>query len=190
MAREAREMARGSTAIAASATRHGQSVVMLVRPLDAPNALAEYETEMESVARVLCELKKASAAHLLPELFETGVLTGSTEHAPRISRFGVQVWERVKMTVEEFVTHTKMTRAQFASQLIPLIQGKCAELHLAGLQHTDLHLQNVAVDTDKACITRLVFLDPASIRPCSEPYRQCDGQSLINDFDELVGTPF
>ena len=200
---------RGSYATSVpTSLRSKEPVVVLIRPLDAwlphevdcPNregstkdclklAESSYEAEMMHVQSVVVALKGTA---LLPKLYRSGVVTGTTHNAHpdfKATRFGVQVWERIDAVATDYIRTRNVSRQEFIDTLMPLIRNACERLREEGWEHTDLHLDNVAFafgNDDN--LERCVFLDPASIK---EGVRngQCEPQSLVDEYDGLQMPP-
>ncbi len=149
----------------------------------------KYEEEIAEIL-ALMETLEGATPPLLPKLHDNGIVDGTTENAPREEfeavRFGVQVWQQMTTTIENYIKDNGVTRKQFIDNLMPKIQQSCARLDRLGLQHFDLHLNNVAVNLNDGVMSDVVFLDPASIRKAEPWYVQCEGQSLVNEFDLIT----
>lgn len=164
-----------------------------------------YIEEMDGILRLMKTLGDAGLAALLPALHDHGIVNGETTGIPgppddpwtqfEASEFGVQVWQQMTTTIADYIRKSreqgksrKEVRAHFVAVLRPKIEAACAKLAELGLHHYDLHLDNVAVDIDAdGNMSDVVFLDPASIQapwPPGRSYGQCQGQDLVNRFDE------
>lgn len=145
----------------------------------------EYAKE---ISKILGLVDKFGNANLLPKLYHYGIVSGSTQDAPwkgfEAKEFGVQVWKQMTTTVADYIRATDMTMERFVSHMLPKIQQTCAELAQLGMEHDDLHLDNVAVDIDKkGKMSNVVFLDPASIKKDgSGKFQQCQSQKLVKEF--------
>ena len=145
----------------------------------------EYAKE---ISKILGLVSNFGNANLLPKLYHYDIVSGSTQDAPwkafEAKEFGVQVWKQMTTTVADYIRATDMTMERFVSHMLPKIQQTCAELAQLGMEHYDLHLDNVAVDIDKkGKMSNVVFLDPASIRKdASGKFQQCQSQKLVNEF--------
>lgn len=161
-----------------------------------------YIEEMDGILHLM---KTLGPAKLLPTLYDHGIVNGETTGIPgppdapwtqfAASKFGVQVWQQMTTTIAGYIRKSREqgksyeeVRAHFVAVLRPKIETACAKLAKLRLHHYDLHLDNVAVDIDAdGNMSDVVFLDPASIQAPWPPWRsygQCQGQELVNRFDE------
>lgn len=142
----------------------------------------------KEISKIVGLVSKFGNANLLPRLYHYDIVSGSTEDAPwkafEAKEFGVQVWKQMTTTVADYIRATDMTMQRFMSHMLPKIQQTCAELAQLGMEHDDLHLDNVAVDIDKkGKLSNVVFLDPASIKKDrGGEFKDCQSRKLVKEF--------
>jgi len=106
------------------------------------------------------------------ELYYSKVLPGSTkitssdlsiDYSPfEACTFGVELWEKLDMTLHAFIVLHGITRDTFRDTIYPLVEKAMAAMAEVGVFHSDLTFHNIMVNVDPDrtdVITRVALID-------------------------------